>query len=124
MYTMRILHAPEDGKEANDSTYYLEAWRTTHTVDFPNGFDVGTPVITDENDSYEEVAIKTSNLNTTSFPIDRPIDYAQDDEWDNDGGDGTGGWTSDLSDLTTLGGGRYGKQFVAVGHRKIYFGEL
>ncbi len=30
----------------------------------------------------------------------------------------------DETGLNTLGGGRYGKQFIAIGHRKIYFSEL
>jgi hypothetical protein len=59
------------------------------------------------------------------FPTPRPADYEPDQVWDPKGGvGGTGGWTFDLSDLTTLGGGRYNQQLVVLGHKKIYFQEL
>jgi len=53
---------------------------------------------------------------TEPGPNDRPYGYDPDAEWD-------GGWVNPNT-LTTLGGGRYGKQIVAVGHKKLYYGSL
>lgn len=50
----------------------------------------------------------------------RPVDYDPDEYFDPE----TQGWTSDPTDLTTLGGGRYNQQIVVVGNKKIYFGGL
>lgn len=51
------------------------------------------------------------------FPPERPDDYDEDASWDPDDQDWTG--------LASKGGGRYGKQLIAVsGQAKIYFGEL
>ncbi len=67
-----------------------------------------------------ETAIMPININTAPpFPRDRLDDYDPDKEWDPD----TETWV-DQNALTTLGGGRYNKQFVAVGHKKIYFSSL
>ncbi len=70
-----------------------------------------TVFIEDENWEY-----------TPPFPPPRNDPYEPDDFW-NPGADPPD-WTDDPTDLTTLGGGRYGRQFVAVGHRKLYFGDL
>ena len=122
-YDLYIRHAPVDGTEAPDGTYYLSAWRTVNTV-LSQPVDTPPLIDTTENDSYEEVPIDTYNLNTTTYPPERPEDHA-DDEWDPDGDDdGSGGWTDDPTDLATLGGGRYGQNLVVLGHKKIYFGAI
>ncbi len=54
------------------------------------------------------------------FPPGRPVAYNENKVWDPI----AGGWTSNLADLTTLGGGRYGKRLVVIGHKKIYVGDL
>ncbi len=53
------------------------------------------------------------------FPPPRPEDYDEDAVWDPK----TGAWV-DPNALTTLGGGRYGKQIMVLGHKAIYFGDL
>jgi len=56
-----------------------------------------------------------------TYPPDRPDNYDEEDEFD----EGENNWTSTRSDLTTLGGGRYGQQIVVVSEQnKIYFGAL
>ena len=51
---------------------------------------------------------------------DRFPDYDPDQVFDESEND----WTSTPSDLTTLGGGRYGKHIIAIsGQAKIFFGE-
>ena len=56
----------------------------------------------------------------TPFPVDRALDYDPDDFFDPE----TQQFTSDPTDLTTFGGGRYGRQIVVLGHKKLYFGEI
>ena len=64
----------------------------------------------------------------SDWPEERPDVSDEDDVWNPEPTtppeDGTADWTSDPSDLTTIGGGRYNKQLVALGHRQIYFGAL
>jgi len=50
----------------------------------------------------------------------RPADYDPDEYYD----PATQDWTSDPTDLSTLGGGKYGKHLLAVGHKKLYYGSL
>lgn len=120
-YNMRFHSIEADGFEANDSDQYLEAWRTVHVLFNPS---VGNSVITEENDSYEEILLLLVGQSVTGYPPERPLrpdttEYDPDDEWDPEEGD----W-GDSTDLTTLGGGRYNQQLVVLGHRKIYFQEL
>lgn len=115
-------------------------YRRVYWSDSPNQYDRGNALIAQNEDCpnyppaedwgdsildflFEVYGITADEI--TPFPQDRPNDYNPDDEWDPNGGEGgTGGWTSDPWDLASLGGGRYGKQLVVVGHRKIYFGEI
>lgn len=64
---------------------------------------------------------------TDTFPPERPPDYDEEEVWEPDPTDppvdDAGYWT-DPSALTALGGGRYNKQLVVLGHKKIYFGEI
>lgn len=62
--------------------------------------------------------------NPAPFPESRPVNYNPDSEWNPKGGEfGGGAWTTP-NQLTTLGGGRYNKQLVVLGHKKLYFGEI
>jgi hypothetical protein len=53
------------------------------------------------------------------YPPQRPGGYNPDKYYDP-----SSGWTSDPWDLTTLGGGRYKRTLIAVGHKKIYIGDI
>jgi len=44
------------------------------------------------------------------FPVERRSDYDED-------------WTDD-ADYLVAGGGRYKNQIIAIGHEKVYFGEV
>lgn len=63
---------------------------------------------------------------STSFPESRSPQYNPDVVWDETGGaDGLGEWVDIDSGITSLGGGRYGKQIIAVSERgQIFFGGL
>ena len=115
--------------EGNDSSYPLGKYQYSDTIpipDYPVEDDLNTPA-PGTSDWLFEIYGTASFSPPAPFPPPRPAQepedpdgYTVDREWDPK----TESWTSDPWDLTTLGGGRYGKQLVVVGHRKIYFGEL
>lgn len=99
-------------------------WRSTDGSNWINGgveagFSNGLDL------SFGIWGVDTVPSTSTQFPESRPAGYGENQVWDPDGDGGVGGFTDDLADLTTLGGGRYGKQLIAVsGSGDIYFGGL
>lgn len=71
------------------------------------------------------VGSPTSSGVSFSFPESRPDEYDEESVWVPSYVDGIPSDWGDITDLTTLGGGRYGKQLIAVSDQgEIYFGAL
>jgi len=55
-----------------------------------------------------------------AWPDDRPVTYDGDKVWDKD----TETWTSDMAELSTVGGERFRPKVIVVSDQgQIYFGD-
>ncbi len=88
------------------------------------GFEItnngGNTYIEKQRIYYPITITDSSGSIVGGFPKSRPDNYDPDDYYDPT----TENWTSDPTDLTTLGGGRYRKQIVVVSNQgNIYVGS-
>ena len=113
---MLIFKRPSWSYEGNNGTYYLAGWTTT----------TYGALAAVSNSNLDALPLNIYNDNSIEWPPDdnrhETPDDGEDDYWNPD--PEVNDWTADSTDLTTLGGGRYGKQLVVLGHRKLYFGDL
>lgn len=124
-----------DGAPISGADRYIQWWRSSSQYSGGgtiSGF-VEYPATPDEDDWDNSLEHLFDFLFETlgvipavaQFPEVRPTGYDEEQVWNPTGGDdSTGGFTSDPWDLTTLGGGRYKRSLVVVGHKKIYVGDI
>lgn len=104
---------------------WMNSAKTTAAVQSPTPIGTNNSDITWGNSGFSENLMVQIEESTWQEPVEWPssrdnlVGYDPDAVWDPK----TSDWGVP-TDLTTLGGGRYNQQVVALGHRSIYYEEL